>query len=463
MARQHAIARRVVVALLAASAAVPASAAHGQAGGQDCPTVGAYTVTGEVTNPALTETSGIAASRRQPGIFWIHNDSGNSNDLYAINEDGDVLMQVGLADVDNFDFEDIAVGPGPDADADYIYIADVGNNLLVREVVYIYRIKEPTVTSGTLELPLSAIERFDFSHENPSGGIWNRNGEALAVDPVLGDLVLIEKQLETVNGIPNSSWVYRIRQQDLVEGQVILAEPIVAIRGRYNSGTIPPTAAEFSADGKVLVAKNHNEMFTWSRDADESIFDAMAEHRETDCLYQGSGGEAITVATDGSAFYSIPEGSNPEITRIETSLPNPGATCKGVMVNIKGTSGPDTLVGTSQRDVIHGRAGNDIIKARGGPDLICGGPGNDTIYGKDGGDRVYGGGGADDVRGGDGIDLLSGGTGQDRIYGQNGDDLLFGNSGVDELWGGSGFDTLNGGFGDDRCRLGAGGGTRTKC
>ena len=463
MPRQHAIARRVFVALLAISAVVPATAAQGQAGGQECPTVGAYTVTGEVTNPALTETSGIAASRTQPGIFWIHNDSGNSNDLYAINEDGDILMQVGLANIDNFDFEDIAVGPGPDADSDYIYVADVGNNLFVREVVYIYRIKEPKVTSGILNLPLSAIERFDFSHQNPSGGIWNRNGEALAVDPVLGDLVLIEKHLETVDGIPNSSWVYRIRQSELVEGEVILAKPIVAIRGRYNSGTIPPTAAEFSADGKVLVAKNHNEMFTWSRDADQSIFDAMAEHRETDCLYQGSGGEAITVATDGSAFYSIPEGSTPDITRIEASLPDPGTTCKGVMVNIKGTGGDDTLIGTSQRDVTHGRAGNDTIKARGGSDLICGGSGNDLIIAKGGGDRVYAGSGADEIRGGDGVDLLRGDLGPDRLFGQNGDDELFGNSGVDELWGGAGFDTLNGGPADDICRIGAGGGTKKKC
>ena len=33
----------------------------------------------------------------------------------------------------------LPAGPGPDADADYIYIADVGNNLFVRDVVYIYR------------------------------------------------------------------------------------------------------------------------------------------------------------------------------------------------------------------------------------------------------------------------------------------------------------------------------------
>ena len=38
----------------------------------------------------LDELSGIAASRRHPGIWWAHNDSNNVGTLYAIDETGTV-------------------------------------------------------------------------------------------------------------------------------------------------------------------------------------------------------------------------------------------------------------------------------------------------------------------------------------------------------------------------------------
>ena len=39
---------------------------------------------GTLEHPEIREASGIAASRRHPGIFWVHNDSGNPPSLFAV-------------------------------------------------------------------------------------------------------------------------------------------------------------------------------------------------------------------------------------------------------------------------------------------------------------------------------------------------------------------------------------------
>src|SRR5687768_1580235 len=42
---------------------------------------------GTLTHFAIRESSGLAASRRHPGVIWTHNDSGTPF-LFAIREDG---------------------------------------------------------------------------------------------------------------------------------------------------------------------------------------------------------------------------------------------------------------------------------------------------------------------------------------------------------------------------------------
>src|SRR5262245_41247001 len=38
--------------------------------------------------PGLVESSGVAISRRTPGVLWSHNDSGNDSILFAIEPNG---------------------------------------------------------------------------------------------------------------------------------------------------------------------------------------------------------------------------------------------------------------------------------------------------------------------------------------------------------------------------------------
>ena len=43
---------------------------------------------GHTEHPQIVECSGVAASLKQPGVLWVHNDSGNEPVIYAITAEG---------------------------------------------------------------------------------------------------------------------------------------------------------------------------------------------------------------------------------------------------------------------------------------------------------------------------------------------------------------------------------------
>ena len=48
---------------------------------------------GRIEHEPVRESSGIAASRRHPGVFWTHNDKGDAARLYAIDGTGKLLAE----------------------------------------------------------------------------------------------------------------------------------------------------------------------------------------------------------------------------------------------------------------------------------------------------------------------------------------------------------------------------------
>src|SRR4051794_5227814 len=77
---------------------------------------------GRLAHPAIRETSGIVASRRHPGIYWVHNDSANAPRLFAVRRDGTLVREYAVS-VPNIDWEDIATD-----DDGRLYLGDIGNN-----------------------------------------------------------------------------------------------------------------------------------------------------------------------------------------------------------------------------------------------------------------------------------------------------------------------------------------------
>ena len=88
----------------------------------------------------IPEASGLAISRRHPGIVWSHNDSGNTAVLFALDRSGALRGRVRLP-IRTRDWEDISAARCPSGHC--LYIADIGDNRLARRRIQIYRVQEP--------------------------------------------------------------------------------------------------------------------------------------------------------------------------------------------------------------------------------------------------------------------------------------------------------------------------------
>lgn len=99
--------------------------------------------TGEQLDRRVREPSGIVASRAHADIFWTHGDSGRAAKLYAVGRQGALVAELTVADVDNVDWEDIALD-----DHGNLWIGDIGNNSSSRKDLVVYRIGEPDPHAG---------------------------------------------------------------------------------------------------------------------------------------------------------------------------------------------------------------------------------------------------------------------------------------------------------------------------
>jgi hypothetical protein len=99
--------------------------------------------------PELPEGSGLAASRRMPGRFWSHNDSGKPV-LFALDTDGRLVGRLTISGAGVEDWEAVAVGPCPAGSC--IYIADIGDNDAERERITVYRLAEPAEATGSVKV-----------------------------------------------------------------------------------------------------------------------------------------------------------------------------------------------------------------------------------------------------------------------------------------------------------------------
>jgi hypothetical protein len=97
---------------------------------------------GGIEYEPLGESSGVVASRAQPGVFWTHNDSGNPPVLYAITATGKLLAEFPVR-ATNRDWEDISID-----DQRHLYISETGNNNCRFDRIAVYRVDEPDVAPG---------------------------------------------------------------------------------------------------------------------------------------------------------------------------------------------------------------------------------------------------------------------------------------------------------------------------
>jgi hypothetical protein len=194
--------------------------------------------------------------------------------------------------------EDIAIGPGPDPTIDYLYVGDIGDNLHFRPDVLVYRIPEPNpFTDGTS----SGVEKIRLTYPEP--GV---NSEALAVDPVSGDLFLFEKTSDDPVAI------YRA-PADLVPGGDPTLLELAGVVGIETGSQV--TGADISPTGDRIALRGYDEIWVWPR----SAADLATTLQEEPC--EGASpdeiqGEALAFSPDAAVILTISEGSNKPINQV---------------------------------------------------------------------------------------------------------------------------------------------------
>jgi len=112
----------------------------------------------------LKEVSGMEVDKE--GNIWVIEDSGNKDNIYRVDQDGDIKESLEIDHAKNKDWEDLTI----DFDGN-LYIGDFGNNRNNREDLVIYKIvndemgkKEPNAD----EIQFSYPQQKDFPPKNDS-------------------------------------------------------------------------------------------------------------------------------------------------------------------------------------------------------------------------------------------------------------------------------------------------------
>lgn len=274
--------------------------------------------TGRVQHENLTEISGIVLSRRNPGVIWAHNDSGGIARVFALKTDGTHLGVFPLGGARATDWEDIAIGPGPAPRTDYLYIADTGNNNLIRRIITVYRVPEPLLDaeSPANTRSLKKVETLSFRFPGSP-----HECETLLVDPLTGDLYFVSRDRNARE--KGTSFVFRspaphkpgtIRTLELVASFPAPAE----IKG-----------GDISPDGRMILLRAHSphrqvKALLWNRERKDTplaqVF-GMPAHRIP--VRHEPQGEAIAFSADGRSYFTVGEGLKAPIYHYEVP-PEPG-------------------------------------------------------------------------------------------------------------------------------------------
>ncbi|MFG2379571.1 WD40 repeat domain-containing protein [Streptomyces avermitilis] len=231
-----------------------------------------------IKDPRITESSGLAASRLHPGVYWTHNDSDDGPYLYAVDSrTGKTVATVTLSGVGSpRDVEAISIGPGNE-----IYVGDIGDNLGGRwDHVWIYKLPEPKVLKD------QTIRATQYDVKYADGA---RNAESLMVHPKTGRVYIVDKK-------EDGGHLYEGPAQLSATGTNVF-EPLAAV-------DLWATDAAFSPDGKQLAVRGYfgGIAYTWNGGK-------IKRQGQLNVPLQRQG-ESVTYTADGSELMYGTEGAD---------------------------------------------------------------------------------------------------------------------------------------------------------
>lgn len=299
--------RHLLTSALLLAASLPAAATA-----QPCPTYTPKVEAGVVSAPAIEEASGLAASRRTPGVLWTHNDSGDSPRLFALSTAGELLGTWQIGGAEARDWEDLAAGPCPeDAGAPCLYIADFGNNSRQRDDLAIYVVEEPAVdldASAPITTSVGPARRQPFTYPYDEGiADDNPDAEALLVDPLDGTIYVATKEDTRARllRMPSPTW----------SGEPVALEHLAELRVGF------VTAGDWRPDGARFAVRSYARIYEFDLPMGASLAEVFDEASRSLRISGELQGEALAYASDGAALYTVSEGQEQSLWRRDCEAP----------------------------------------------------------------------------------------------------------------------------------------------
>ncbi len=263
---------RVLRVLVAGLAVLLAAGASSPAWGQ--PADPRLQKDGEATHPPIDEMSGIVKSPQFDNVWWVHNDSGDSPRLFAIDSTGAAHLApwrrgtyaVGAA----LDTTDRPAWPGlhlgAAAHIDYedmatedstLYVGDIGNNGNARRDLGIYVIPEPYYYARRTRPMMHLQIRYPDQKTYPAEK-WDYDAESLFVDD--GTLYVLTKRRkgQKINQLDSGTTLYRLDTERLHRVNTL------TLVDRHPS-IAPPTGAALSPSGDRLAVVCTTGVWIFSR------------------------------------------------------------------------------------------------------------------------------------------------------------------------------------------------------
>ena len=275
---------------------------------------GTPTKIADLKNASVNESSGLAASRSNPGIYWTHNDSGDGPLVYAFDATGESRGVFRVAGAQARDWEDMALGPGPQAGQSYLYLGDIGDNEKSRAEIVVYRVAEPklaaTDKTSSKTNPRTTARADAIRLRYPDGKF---EAETLLVHPTTGNLYIITKVM-----LKNAT-VYEAAAP-LVAGKVISMKRIGEIKVPSLMGGVL-TGGSISPDGRRIALCDYLQGYEAVLPPSSRNFNDIWKQTVTGfSLGQREQGEAITYRADGKALLATSEGTRPPLIQVELRL-----------------------------------------------------------------------------------------------------------------------------------------------
>ncbi|MDG9719260.1 WD40 repeat domain-containing protein [Streptomyces sp. DH24] len=292
--------------LLVGALAVPASAAAGDDG---------FTI----RDPRITESSGLAASRQHPGVFWTHNDSDDGPYLYAVSgETGQTVARVTLTGVGTpRDVEAVAVGPG-----NRLYVGDIGDNLGgTWPYVWVYELPEPKTLRNQVVRATQYVVKYA---DGP------RDAESLVVHPKTGRVYIVDKK-------EDGGHLYEGPAELSASGSNVF-RPVAPV-------DLWATDAALSPDGRHLAVRGYFGGIWYDWNGGE-----LKRRGRLQVPLQGQG-ESVTYSADGTKVLFGSEGAQSPVQsedapgRAAGSPPGNGGSGNGAGGGTGGGDGPGVRTG----------------------------------------------------------------------------------------------------------------------